>query len=92
MTSKEEMARQRYGCSYERLSAFGKRDIDRAFQEPSYTAKLPATEEVSLRQVNAKLVADLEAANQENLDLWEQLTETREELETLRSQFNPPLS
>lgn len=89
---KDETALARYGCDYDQLSAWGKRVVDRAYDPaPTYSATLDRAE-TETRQVTAKLQERNAFLEQENEDLWEQLNETRAELEELRSKFNPPLS
>jgi hypothetical protein len=97
LRSKDDIALDRYGVPYVSLSGWGRSHVDKiAFREQaSFAATLPlptATEEVSVRQANIRLTAELEKANQEILDLWEQLSETKEELEKIRSEFNLPSS
>lgn len=93
MASKDEVALARYGVMYAKLSPFGRRDIDKAFEEPVYAVTLQQrAEDDTLRHTKMALTKQLDVALQENAELWEENTELRTELEELRSQFNPPSS
>jgi len=90
MPSKDDVARVRYGTTYDRLSAWGKRDIDRAFETPSYASTASEYNDQTPRI--AKLVEELEAKSLECEDLWEENSELKAELAELQAKFNRPSS
>lgn len=93
----EDVAQELFGEQYHRLSAWGQLKCDQALRiserQTALQGSLPEEPEAAtLRQENERLSRKLESAQQENLDLWMEVTELRTELTDLRVELNLPES
>ncbi len=93
---RDRHAQEMFEVPYHHLSAWGKREVDLKvgkieFPKTPSQARLPSEPEVAtLRQENERLAQKLASVKQENLDLWDEVTELKTELAQLRADLNLP--
>lgn len=91
--SKDEIAAKLWGVgrTYDGLSPWGQQKVDHIHQS-MYPAPANATLPVAdnLRVENLRLASQLEQARIENLELWDENTNLKQEIEELRASFNRP--
>ena len=94
--TRDEVAEELFEDQYHRLSAWGRRKVDEALSvrvAPEPVDGLPKEpESATLLKDNEHLARQLANAQQENIDLWDEVTDLKTQLAELRAELNLPPS
>lgn len=96
MDNDRDLAAQKmFDAPYNHLSAWGKRHVNYVLSkigkvEAPYNVSLrPAEDPARLRQDNERLSRELDSSRVEALELWDEISELKQQIAELQAQFNP---
>jgi hypothetical protein len=87
--SRDELAQRMYETTYERLSSWGKAEVNSVLARVSMsnTPRAATLNERNPLADNEKLAKENENLRLENMDLWDENTELKEEVEEMRHEL-----